>query len=566
MKHSFLPKWDEILKQIRRVGKHYPLTMAVCITVALLLVWSVAFDTGFTKGVDNDTTRNIFALTLLVPVTFTARVYAASYGSTKKTEGILLGTGLLLVLVIRFTTFPNMHTPGVLAFVTGLFAFIFLAVAAAHRDRSATLEQNSVTFVTSVLVSALYSIVLMIGLFIVLATVQFLFDASVEKGYSYSAIFCIVLCFPFLFLARMTPETVETNYPTILRQTVLFIFLPLSIVYVLILYAYSVQFITRGVWERSIASNLIIWFGMFCLILDFLVRPLRESSSLAKRWSCWMPLALIPLLGFALMTMSMRILQYRWTELRYLGIVLTVFALIVQIGKTFTPRFTGKRILAGLAAVLLLTATGPVSAGSVSLRSQTKRLKERLAENQMLSDGSVVAGTSVSQEDQQQITDILRYLDSNHGFGSVGFLPPDFTMNQMESVFGFAPFESYWGGSQIWVRRPNTPLDLNDFDYLVVGPSRTDWPMQSGELTFRYEQNRLRILKGSDTLVSVDLPMQPAPSEEIINTGLFPEAEGRIPFSGEGITGEVILTEGWYDQNTNRWDGFDFFVLYSLTE
>lgn len=568
MKFSFLPRWDQFQEQIRRVAKHYPLTMAICIAVAALLYWSVAFETGFFDNLNNEISRNILALTLLVPLTFAIRNEARNRSLPLAKELVALALGAALVLWIRLTVFTPMFTPGMLAFASGLFGFIFLSLAATRLDPQATTEQNVVTFVTSILVSALYSFVLMIGLFIIFASIQFLFDVNVNKWFPYSAIFCIVLCFPFLFLARMTPETIHTEYPTILRQTVLYIIVPLSIVYFLILYVYAVQFILAGTWERSIASNLIIWFGMFCIFLDLLVHPLRENHALAKHWSRWTPVALVPLLIFALITMNMRIGQYSWTELRYLAIVLAAFALLVQLAKIIIKRVTNRAILVALSALLLIVTVGPLSASHVSLRAQTKRLEEYLLKHEMLKEGQIIPNASVPTADQAQITDILRYLEYNHASEAVAILPDDFTMDQMKSIFGFSAADPYHYNTESYLRRVPEPLPLNDYQFIIKG-IRDNAPITAGDYSFQYYQNgqnQLILRKGNDELTVVDLKKQPIPSQESLTQQELDVDAARVPFAAEGIRGEVVIWEGYYDTVNQRWGYVDFSILYSISE
>ncbi len=561
--NRFFTRWKDQWVSIQNAWEHYPVPILLCVVIAALLYWSVFFEIGVWGNEAHDITKNILALTLAVPLAFSVRVFARTRGLSAQKEWILLGLSALLIAFIRFTTLSAIRNPNVLAFFTGLLAFIALALPAAWLDREATLEDNIARFVTSILVAMLYATVLMIGLFIVLGTVQFLFRLNVAKGYPYAAIFTHVLCFPVLFLGRMIPNTPTPTYPIILRQVILYIILPLTIVYTVILYIYAIQFAILGNWERSIASNLIIWYGLFCYFVAVLAKPFSETNAFTRKWIRWIPVFLIPLHLFSLMTMSMRVAQYSWTELRYLAIVVAVYSLLVQIVKSIKPQFDNKFVLAGLSLVLLFATTGPVSAGPVSERAQIGRLTNILEANQMIQDDSVVQSASLSRADQKQITDILLYLDQNHGFESVSFLPDGFSYAKMKDVFGFDYGDTGPIAYQTF-RLENTPLSLNGFTYFLDGPTRSNWPITFEGHSFAYDfENQVltvHFAEGED--YTLDFNREVHPQADAFDKAAVTREEATVSLSTASYEGEIVIREGTYDEILERWSYLDFFLLY----
>lgn len=64
----------------------------------------------------------------------------------------------------------------------------------------------------------------------------------------------------------------------------------------------------------------------------------------------------------------------------------------------------------------------------------------------------------------------------------------------------------------------------------------------------------------------VDLKKQPIPSQESLTQQELDVDAARVPFAAEGIRGEVVIWEGYYDTVNQRWGYVDFSILYSISE
>jgi hypothetical protein len=81
---------------------------------------------------------------------------------------------------------------------------------------------------------------------------------------------------------------------------------------------------------------------------------------------------------------------------------------------------------------------GPWDAFNVSRISQTNRFVSILNKYNMIENGKIVKSKSeVSVVDKTEITGILNYFSGPHKFSELEYLPKDFDMSKMDSVFGF---------------------------------------------------------------------------------------------------------------------------------
>jgi hypothetical protein len=164
------------------------------------------------------------------------------------------------------------------------------------------------------------------------------------------------------------------------------LYAPVLIVYLLILYAYAARVLITGELPRNLVSPLVIAAGLIGLIGAVLLEPVhaddehRGLSMLVRA----VPALLLPLVPLAAWALMARLGEYGWTEFRYvrLAVVFAIGVLAVmgtiRLVRRGPPLLTA--VPAVFAAVLLLSAMGPWSAPAVSRRDQTARLRAAFRE------------------------------------------------------------------------------------------------------------------------------------------------------------------------------------------
>src|SRR5690606_22524295 len=109
--------------------------------------------------------------------------------------------------------------------------------------------------ITAVVVAGLYAVVLCIALSLARAALVNLFQIE-NPGFSYEdlAIFCLISLFVLLFVAIIPDQKQEEEAgppPPFIKPIVVFVFLPLSMLYMGILYAYGVRMLLLGEWPSG---------------------------------------------------------------------------------------------------------------------------------------------------------------------------------------------------------------------------------------------------------------------------------------------------------------------------
>lgn len=236
-----------------------------------------------------------------------------------------------------------------------------------------------------------------------------------------------------------------------------FLFVPLLLFYVGILYLYLGKVMVTGDIPSNLLSPLALGAGILGYAGIFALQPFlkrddhRPLAFVLKAF----PTAFIPLVPMGIWAVAERIGQYGWTEFRYARIAalvcLGVFSIVGTVrwirgrdfSLTFGPAIVGIVAFAG--------AVGPWGASYVSHASQQHRLVEQLAAAELMDGaGQIASPDAVRAADArglQKARETARYILETHGPASmedltdVDLTRPASTWDQLAAL-GFEPAPS----------------------------------------------------------------------------------------------------------------------------
>jgi len=221
-----------------------------------------------------------------------------------------------------------------------------------------------------------------------------------------------------------------------------FVLVPLTILYLGIVYVYLGQVFVSAETPSNVLSPLIIGSAAMGYGGLFLLWPFIEEreSALMNTALKWFPAALLPTLPVAMWAVLERVNQYGWTEFRYVRMMtLVCLVLFLSVAVIRVVRKQGFSLTSAptiLAAAALFSAVGPWSAIEVSQRSQTTRFVEAATEAGLMQQGMLVipdGQVSLSGEQATQIHATMTYLVDNHGVEALQHLTATALEDRMAS-------------------------------------------------------------------------------------------------------------------------------------
>jgi hypothetical protein len=224
---------------------------------------------------------------------------------------------------------------------------------------------------------------------------------------------------------------------TAVRRAGRYLYAVVLVVYLAILFAYTVKVAVTGDLPRNTLSPIVLFAGLAGLLGGIFLEPLQddpESRGVARLVRLF-PALLLPLLPLPIWAVGVRQDQYGWTEFRYLRLLVLVALAVLAVWGTV--RLVRRRapllspVPAVLAGALLLGSVGPWSAQAVSRRDQSARLRAALADAGLLRGGRLVRPllppretaktfTILTAEQHGRVTGTLAYLYDSHGAAVTG--------------------------------------------------------------------------------------------------------------------------------------------------
>ena len=504
-------KLKNIYSSIKKSIRRFPITIAISTTLVIMLI--ILSEKGANLSIES---RKIFErvnmiIALGIPMSLCIKLIYEQKDNLKgiyKAIGYILGA-IVLILYYKFLL-KDLNMVSTIRYI-GVSIFLYLAFSyIPWIKRKEDYEFYIIKVFSSFFLTAIYSFVLLMGVFAIFFTIDQLFNANISgKTYYYTFLIVGGIFAPSMFLAKI-PETnadfSEYNYPKSLKVLLLYIVIPLISIYTTILYIYFGKIIITKNWPQGIVSHLVLWYSTVSVAVVFFISPILKENKWANRFKFWFPKLIIPILIMMFISMGIRINEYGITENRYFALVLGLWVLGIMLYFIFSKKQKNIIIPIVLSIIALNSAFGPLSSFNVSKRSQNNRLKSILTRNNMLVDNKVEAASNISIEDKEEISMILNYFNTNHSLENVKYLPEDFKINNMEEVFGFSYIEKNIYNNEYFYyyteQERNNIIDIKDYDYLLNNYRILDRSVKidNMEILFNKENFKLTI-KELDNLV-----------------------------------------------------------------
>lgn len=288
--------------------------------------------------------------------------------------------------------------------------------------------QYSISLIVRLISAFIFFGILFFGIVILIQSVDYLFQISFDEVYYFDiwlVIIGVLVSMFFLAGVPVNPQRLEqsSNYPKFLRVLTEYFLVPLTFLYLLVLYAYSAKILFTWEWPVGEVSSWIVGFSVVGLFAYFFAYSAKEKFlhyvEFFKKWFFPLLLPLLLVLGLAV---GMRIKDYGFTEQRYFVAAFGIWVLIMALYYIPTRSKNLKFMMISLFFVMALSIYGPQSAFEVSRMSQTSRLENLLVSNNMLVDGKVVKvadASKISIDDYGEINSLVWYLVQYHGVDSL---------------------------------------------------------------------------------------------------------------------------------------------------
>lgn len=276
--------------------------------------------------------------------------------------------------------------------------------------------------ISSTLLAALYALVLCLALSLARAALVVLFQIN-SPGLSYEdiAIISFVALLGLLFVAIIPDQKEDESpapVPAFIKPVVVFVFLPLSLLYLGILYAYGVRMLVLGEWPQGWVTYLVFSAAILIMVTYAFCHPLRdERHTFVRLTRQFLFPALLPLTIIQLMSIGMRISQYGFTFFRVIVLSIGIWLFVTACYQVFFKRKTLIWFPLSFLAFTLWVLFSPWNAFELDKKNRINNIREVLQSFEppldMLPEKSV--SIRVDNETRYQLTDAFSDALNLHG-------------------------------------------------------------------------------------------------------------------------------------------------------
>lgn len=421
---KFIPSLGEITSKTKEAFKRFPITITWAIVGTLFSLFCIEadfFDSAYYYKV-------ILVFVLGISWLIATRFFEEQF-STDKSWLFLITLGFisLFYLSINIEDFridENSIIRFILYFIGG-HLIVLVAPFILRWNNSAYFNYLKSVFV-AIVRSAFFSMILYLGIILALLAIEHLFNIPI-KGDRYFQVFviCLGIVNTWIYLSDFPKDVhnqLAINYTKALEVLVKYILIPLVILYLIILYAYSLKIVINWSLPKGWVSFLVLALAFLGFIIQVLINPIQKSidSRAINRFHPWFYYLLLPLNLLLFVAIFKRINEYGITENRYFVLVLALWVLAMTLYMLFSKRKKIKVFPFSLASLAIIVSFGFWGAFSVSLKSQLKQFKKVYTEIKN-------TGFVTTYDKKQQLSSIVKFLNDKK------------QLDKLEPVLGFNP-------------------------------------------------------------------------------------------------------------------------------
>jgi len=276
------------------------------------------------------------------------------------------------------------------------------------------------------ILSTFFSMIIYAGISIALGVINLLFNAEISSEIFADLWIIIIGMFAVTNFLSGFPKQFyysdEFDYPKALRIFVQFILVPLTTIYLAILYAYIIKILFTWELPQGYVSYLVLSFSAVGLLALMIIYPIKDN--IKYKWIStfgkYFFLSILPLIILLFISIFIRINQYGITENRYYVVIFAVWLTAIAIYSLATKFKNIKIIAISFSVLFLIISYGPWSSFNIGKISQLNKLNKIITEYNILPNGEISSDTiDLPDSVYNHMYDISDYLIENHGLNSI---------------------------------------------------------------------------------------------------------------------------------------------------
>lgn len=466
-----------LLKNFNKdIFRTYPLTIIYTYLFTSLSIYFIEYPSSH---IYFDLLKNIsFSLLVTIPLSATLEGIKQSKGNLFKKISFISTILIFIFFYFHFESLIDNEKPLsiFLVFLSYFIALFFIP------NKFKDFIEHFISLVKSLITSAIFSSILILGVLSILFTIEKLFDVDFSYNFYPKVSVAIYGYLASLFFLNSISHKDTILYPKFLTFLLSKVLMPLLFTYLIILYTYLGKVILTKSYPKNFVPYLIICYGIFGSIFSY------GSQLLDKKYTQffikYFYKSLVPLILLGFYSIILRINQYNLTENRYFILLIMFWFSILILSDIFFKKTFNKIFVISLVLLSFIASIGPLSAINMSKFFQKKSLNNLL----------LIDKNKISSKDKDKIYNIFVYFKDKHSLKDLNYdenISPFDLMNKLgykyENTDEFGYEENYNNSVEIYISSNYTIKQIDSF-YLFIPQMNSKYSFENFSINFEDSQ------------------------------------------------------------------------------
>ncbi len=328
---------------------------------------------------------------------FSLAIYTIIFWQISSNDSLAVSSWTLLLTVALAVTFA---------------AYLF------RNNDNASIWYFNFQLASGICFAILTALILCGGLSLILKSIEYLFEVNIDHKFN-TDIWLIGWCFfaPAYFMTKVPTQfdyqRSDCEFPRGVYFIQNYVLVPLSLVFMVILYAYFIKILLQWELPRGNLGKMISVFGVIGIFTHLTIYPVYDHGAPLLNWFYrnFYSMMIVPW-GLLILAITVRLSQYGLTEPRYIVVICVIwFAFLIVYYLINSTNFQLKNVFVALAILSLIASFGPWRIDKLPVQNQFARLQKLLIKNDLLIANQYTAPkTQPGFETRKSISSMVNYL------------------------------------------------------------------------------------------------------------------------------------------------------------
>lgn len=260
--------------------------------------------------------------------------------------------------------------------------------------------------------------------------------------------------FYFPAMLNAITDVKESKISNFIKGLVKYVLIPLVTIAMIIIYMYITKILIQGEMPQNVIFRILAGIFIVAFPIWNMANNFKENKAIHKI-STILPYAYLPFILLEIYSLGVRIIDFGFTPIRYIGTAFILFQIIALAFTALKKKIKLEYIFIALSVILFIICITPLNCNTVSRLSQKYILESNLKPDTSFKD--------INDEAKRKVYGAYRYLINNYGKDYI----PDYIKNMNNEINDYAPTYTDYRTENIYFSKFGEEIDVREYSSVL---------------------------------------------------------------------------------------------------